>query len=222
MKTSQIAFGLRYLFAVLGALFSLAPSQVCAHSVWIEPVGGQLVLRFAEPGGKFEKSPGHLDSLSAPVAFVLVTNAPAAIEAPKRSDHFTLVGASSNQTTCVETIFIVRGGRKPHFYARWQPLGVELAKPLLTLDLVPTGQPGEVRAYFRGHPLGGIKATLRTPDEKEQELLADAKGYLRFKVSQSGQHLLTVAHHREPLAGFYAGQAYQQTSHNAALTWHQP
>ena len=76
--------------------------------------------------------------------------------------------------------------------------------------------------YFRGKPLGGIKATLRTPDEKEQELTADAEGFLRFKSNQSGQHLLSIAHHREPLAGFHGGRAYEQTSHNCSLTWQQP
>lgn len=199
-----------------------AATAARAHTVWIEPLNDQLVIRFAEPGNELETSPGHLDSLSAPIAFVVVTNAPAAIEAPKKSDHFLLAGASPTYATCVETIFTVRGGRKPYFYARWQPAGAGEAKPLLTLDLVPTGKDGEVRAYFRGHPLAGIKATLRTPDEKEQELTSDAEGFIRFASNQSGQHLLTIAHHREPLAGFHIGRSYEQTSHNAALTWRQP
>ncbi len=123
-----------------------------------------------------------------------------------------------------ETTFTVRAGRQPIF----TPVGSRpkraTAVPLLTLDLVPTGKPGEVRAYFRGKPLGGIAATLRMPDEAEQELTADAEGWLRFAVKQSGQYLLTIAHYREPqpLAGFHAGQAYTETSHNCALTWRQP
>ena len=115
-----------------------------------------------------------------------------------------------------------RGCTKPNFYARWQPGGLSEATPLLTLDLVPTGKPGEVRVYFRGQPLGGIKATFRTPDEKEQELVADAEGFLRFKPTPAGQYLLTLAHYREALAGFHGGRAYEQNSHNAALTWRQP
>ncbi|MCI0747164.1 MAG: hypothetical protein L0Y58_17310 [Verrucomicrobia subdivision 3 bacterium] len=210
------------LLVMICALVSFAASAVFAHSVWIESVEGKLVIRFAEPGSKFEKSPGHLDSLSAPIAFVLVTNAPMVIEAPKKSDHFHLVSASPTNTACAETIFTVRGERKPHFYARWQPAGAGAATPLLTLDLVPTGKEGKVRAYFRSQPLGGIKATLRTPDEGEQEITADAEGFLRFKSNQSGQHLLTIAHHREPLAGFYGGRPYKQTSHNCSLVWRQP
>jgi hypothetical protein len=202
--------------AVLGAT-----TAARAHSVWIEPKDGQLVIRFAEPGSELETSPGYLDSLSAPVAFIVVTNATAAIEAPKKSDHFLLSGGVVTNVACVETTFTVRGGRKPIFYARWQPGGRGAATPLLTLDLVPTGKPGEVRAYFRGQPLGGINATLRTPDEKEQELTADAEGLIHFTTEKPGQYLLTIAHHREPLAGFHQGIAYKETSHNCSLTWQQ-
>jgi hypothetical protein len=209
------------MFALL-AMFAAMAAE--AHSVWIEPVDEKLVVRFAEPDGKLEKSPGHLDSLYPPAAFIIVTNSPQAVDAPKKSDHFLLTGASPTNAACLETIFSVRGGRKPYFYARWQPAGTGggAGVPLLTLDLVPTGQPGEVRVYFRGQPLGGIKATLRTPDEKEAELTADANGFLHFQSNQSGQHLLTIAHHRETLSGFYLGQPYQQISHNASLTWRQP
>lgn len=211
----------RHLFTLLCAVALFSP-QVFAHTIWIEPLEGNLVIRFAEPGNKFEKSPGHLDSLSAPVSFILITNAPSAIESPKKSDHFLLVGASPTNTVCTETIFTVRGGRKPYFYARWQPAGGGAGNPLLTLDLVPTGNNGEARAYFRNQPLGGIKTTLFTPDGKEEEIIADADGFLRFKTDQSGQYLLALAHHREQVRGFHIGRPYEQTSHNAALIWRQP
>lgn len=103
-----------------------------------------------------------------------------------------------------------------------QPAGITQANPLLTLDLVPTGKPGEIRAYFRGQPLGGIKAVLPAPDKDEREVTADADGFIRFKAEKPGQYLLTVAHHREPLSGFHHGRAYEQTGHNAAFIWRQP
>jgi hypothetical protein len=73
--------------------------------------------------------------------------------------------------------------------------------------------------WFRGQPLGGVKATLRRPDKTEEEMTADSEGFVRFKAEKPGQYLLTVPHHREPLAGFHLGAAYKETSHNAALTW---
>ena len=113
-------------------------------------------------------------------------------------------------------------GRLPHFYARWQPVGAGAATPSLTLDLVPADKAGEVRVLFRGKPLPGVKAVLRTPDEKEQELTADGEGVLRFSSARSGLHLLSIARHRETLGGFTGGRAYDLTSHNASLAWRQP
>ena len=133
-----------------------------------------------------------------------------------------MAGASSTNVAGVESIFTVRAGRKPHFYARWQPAGAGAGTPMLTFDLVPTGMPGEARVYFRGQPLGGLKATLRTPDDTETEIAVDAEGYVRFESRQSGLHMLTIAHHRESIGGAHLGRTYHQTSHNTALTWVQP
>jgi hypothetical protein len=44
-------------------------NQELKFSLWIESKDGQSVIRFAEPGEKFETSPGFLDNLSAPQAF---------------------------------------------------------------------------------------------------------------------------------------------------------
>jgi hypothetical protein len=213
---------IRLLISVFYTLIIGANLTVSAHTVWIEPKDGQLVIRFAEPGEKFETSPGFLDNLSAPQAFVVGPKTLTAVTSPKQADCFSLEKTSATNVVCVETRFTVRGGRKPIFYARWQSVGVEAGTPSLNLDLVPTGKPDEVRAYFRGQPLADVSATLRTPDEKEQDLKTDAQGILHFPVTQSGQYLLTIPHYREPLAGFYNGVAYKETSHNTALTWWQP
>ena len=208
------------LGCLLGALLLLSLVDARAHTVWIEPLDGKLVIRFAELSGNYEKSPGHLDSLSAPSVFTVVTNTPVMVEAIKTTNHFHMAGASPTNVAGAESIFTVRAGRKPHFYARWQLSGA--GTPMLTFDLVPTGKPGEARVYFRGQPVGGLKATLRTPDDTEKEIAVDADGYVRFDSKQSGLHLLTIAHHREPIGGAHLGRAYEQTSHNTALTWVQP
>lgn len=199
--------------------------RVLAHSVWIEPLpSGELAIRFAEPDGKLEKSPGHLDELQLPSAWKKSGTNSAPVTVEKKPDHFRLASITASERIQVETAYPVmispgRPGRRPYFYARWHPLGAGPATPALNLDLVPTGNPGEVRAFFRGRPLPGIKATLRTPDEKERELTADSEGFLRFESAQTGVHLLTIARHRETLPGFAGGLAYELTSHNAALTW---
>jgi hypothetical protein len=209
-------FILGLFVAIFGAL------SASAHTVWIEIKDGHLVIRFAEPGSDFETSPGYLDSLSLPDAFILVTNSPVSIESSKKNDYFLLTGTAATNVAGLETAFTVRGGRKPYFYARWQPANGGAGIPLLNLDLVPTGKAGEARAYFRGKPLGGVTATLRGPDGNEQEITADSDGFLHYASKQSGLYLLTIAHYREPISGFYNGVAYTETSHNCALTWQKP
>ncbi len=216
---------LRFLTLILAVVLPAA-----AHSVWIEPSPeGVLVIRFAEPDGKFEKSPGHLDSLTPPLAWKIGdTNTPVRLDVQKERDRFVITGSVQTDAVQTETAFAVMGargpasggaGRKPNFYARWQPDLQTEAVPALTLDLVPTGKPGEVRLLFRGQPVAGKAATFRTPDEKEVELTTDTDGLLRFSSSQPGLHLLTVAHHRETQPGFHGGKAYELNSHNASLTW---
>lgn len=213
--------------ALAAAALSLI-STARAHSVWLEPLDGKMVVRFGEPHSEHETSPGHLDEISVPLAFTIITNGAVAVDATKTKDHYKLgAGLAPTNTLCVETSFIVmttpgRPGRKPNFYARWQPQGAGAAVPLLNLDIVPTGKKGEARVYFRGQPLPDVKAVLMTPDELEQEIVADREGYLRFTTTKPGPHHLSIGRHRETLAGFHLGNAYDLTSHNAALTWIEP
>jgi hypothetical protein len=216
---------IRKLALTLSAVVAFAPAAVLAHSVWIEPnEDKKLVIRFAEPSGNLERSPGHLDSLAVPMAFQTApgsTNAPVALHVSKQKDHYAIAEASGTNIIGAETSFTVRAGRKPLFYARWQPAGVGEGKALLTLDLVPTGKAGEVRLFLRGQPLGDVKATLHAPNGDEKEFAADAQGYIRFPATEPGQYLLTVAHQREPLAGVHLGVPYKETSHNCSLAWEQ-
>jgi len=207
-------------------LLAVTTAPLFAHSVWIEPgEDKQPVIRFAEPSGNLERSPGHLDSLTVPMVFQTTpasTNAPNTMNVLKQKDHYAIAGVSGTNIIGVETSFTVRAGRKPSFYARWQPAGAGEGKPLLTLDLVPTAKPGEARLYLRGEPCGNVKASLMTPNGDEKEFTADTEGFIRVPTTEPGLYLLTVAHQREPIAGVHLGVAYMETSHNCALSWEQP
>lgn len=229
---------MKHCLSVLGLAVGLA-IRTLAHSVWIEPVGPDaLGLRFAEPDGRLERSPGHLDDLDAPVAWRSrdpqhpgATNAihapPPLLPLSKQPDHFRIGSTTPSDSIQVETAYPVltspgRPGRRPVFYARWHPASAGPATPALTLDLVPTGKPGQVQAWFRGKPLPGAKALFRTPDEKEREVVADAQGFFILESGQSGLHLLSIARHRENLPGFAHGQPFELTSHNTTLSWRAP
>ena len=81
---------------------------------------------------------------------------------------------------------------------------------------------GRAQVYFHGRPLPDVKATLRTPDGKEAELITDKEGFLTYPELQSGLYLVTIARYRETVGGFAGGKEFGITSHNASLSWKRP
>lgn len=236
----------RTLFALATGMLT---STAAAHEVWIEDTAeGQLFVRFAEYGEKFEQSPGALDALTLPFAWTpgeektgkesggskeerdIRAGKVDAFEVQKKPDGFLLNGASAAKPAQIETGFTVMGkpgypekpARKPYFYAHWQPAGAGAGQPALNFDLVPTGTPGKVCVYFRGKPLAGVKVKLYPPAEAEQELVSDADGMVQFTATKPGLYLLAAARQRETIAGFFGGKAFDVTSHNCSLSWRQP
>ncbi len=219
------------LFAA--AALCLLPAVAQAHSVWIEDLpDGQLCVRFAEWGEDFETSPGHLDSFNLATGSALDAEGQAVLfDVAKKEDHFLLGGATASQAKPVfaQLHFTVRKlhedkpARAPIFYCRWQPEGAGAGTPALTMDIVPTGNPGEARVYFRGKPLGGVELGLYAPAKDKQTLTADAEGYVRVTdLSKPGPYLLAVARYSEDLPGFYNGVPFGITSHSASLYWTVP
>lgn len=222
--------GTRYLFTLLLAHATLITlsAQLRAHEVWVEESeDGNAIARFAEYGNDPETSPGHLDSLDAVVAWTLDDEGKSKrLEVTKKSDHFALGEAALDKPIMLETGFPVMASandapsRKPFFYARWQASLAEVAEPALNLDIVPTGEPGVVRVYFRNEPLANIDVTLFCPDpENDQDLTSDEDGYIRFTTSDKGLHMIKLAHHREEQTGYFAGSQFGRLSHNMSLTW---
>jgi len=210
-------------------LFASLLAVASAHEVWIEDTpDGQLVVRFAEFGDDYEKSPGHLDALDQPRAFAFSPEGKAGVlDVKKLADGFALAGASPKTSAFAEAGFQVMGGgdkaaRRPIFYARWHVPGAKAAEPALNFDLVPTANAGEARVTFRGKPLPGVKVTAYLADGSEQELTADAEGLVRVTATKPGLYLIAGKHQREDQAGFANGKAYAAVSHNCSLAWRQP
>lgn len=211
--------------ALLG-LFSLTAS---AHSLWIEelPENAGVGVRFAEWGEDFEVSPGHLDSFSQVTGWTLDEKGePQVFEVSKKKDHFFLGKVAEGKPAFAQAHFTVRKlhedkpARAPIFYCRWQPEGAGAGKPAMTMDVVPTGNPGEARVYFRGKPLPNVDMLLFVPGKDKQEVKADAEGLIRVAdVSSPGPYLLSVARFSEDLPGFFNGVPYGITSHSASLYW---
>ena len=163
------------LALVLG-LFA-APPWANAHSVWIEPgPDAALVVRFGEPGEEPERSPGHLDEFTLPVAFTLDTNGVSHVLATvKKEDHFAVTPAPATEVLGLETAYEVMGapgkpGRMPLFYARWQPSGAAAGTPRPHARPRAGGQggrgprllPGETPPRHRGHAPRAGRRRART------------------------------------------------------------
>jgi len=130
-------------------LAASAAMNAFAHSVWIETAkDGSLVVRFGEFGAKYEKSPGHLDSLLAVGAWTHdAEGKPAPFAVEKKFDHFLLVDAKPASPAQIETGFPVMGTksplRKPVFYARWYPHGTPVPTvPAADARHIADGQAG--------------------------------------------------------------------------------
>ncbi len=213
------------------ALALLATSSITAsaHSLWIEalPENAGVGVRFAEWGEAFEVSPGHLDSFVEVSGWVLNEKGePQSFDVAKKSDHFLLGKVAAGQPAYAQAQFTVRKlhedkpARAPIFYCRWQPEGAGAGKPAMTMDIVPTGKPGEARVYFRGKPLADVEVGLYAPAADQAKLKTDAEGFVRVAdLSKPGPYLLTVARYSEELSGFFRGVPYAITSHSASLYW---
>lgn len=219
-----------YITRIASLIITITTTQlVMAHSVYFEALDdGQLVIRFGTFGDDYEESPGYLDSLDAIYVWKIgAEESPEALDPKKAKQGFT-IEAKESDTTSAHSGFIImtRGSspaRKPYFYARWAPDFNQKPKPTLTLDLIPTGKPGEVQAFFRQKPLVGATATLYTPEANDQELTADEKGIFTFTTNpeEKGLYMLKIGRHREDLAGFDRGAPFELSSHNCSLTWEQ-
>ena len=211
------------------AVFSLLPLAASAHSLWIEelPDNAGLGVRFAQWGDEYEVSPGNLDSFVQVSGWTLDDKGqPQLFDVVKKKDHFFLGKVDGSRPAFAQAQFTVRKlhedkpARAPIFYCRWQPEGAGAGTPAMTMDIVPTGKPGEARVYFRGKPLGGVELLFFSPKVSDQKLQADAEGFVRAPdISKPGQYLLAVARYSEELPGFFNGVPFGITSHSASLYW---
>ncbi len=215
---------IRKLFALMVAV--AAVTNVKAHSVWMEiPESGDgLVARFGEFDDSYEETPGYLDSLD-PLKIYAETGE----ENPTRVDFTQMkngygLGKLAHRTVIIQTGFPVmaRGGGpavRPYFYARWIPDPKQAASPKMNLDIVPTGEAGEFRVFFRGNPLSGVTVMVYTPEANDLELTTDENGGIRFQSDEKGLFMMKVGRHREERSGFERGVAYDKESHNCSVTW---
>lgn len=66
-------------------------------------------------------------------------------------------------------------------------------QPSLILDLVPAGQPGEFRLFFKGQPRAKTKETLMTQSGWSREAHTDEQGIVKFDMPWKGTYVAEVS-----------------------------
>ena len=188
-------------------LLIAAAGAAQAHHIWIEQPADQddpAIVRFGEFGENLrEASPGLLDKFGHVHATLINGKDTQPIDAVKVKNGYALpfraaAGESIVAEDATYPLYSFKQGEKQttHWYhpaARFVTGNAAVA-PALLLDLVPTGETGQFKVYFRGQPLPKVKVSLVTQSGWAKEVHADAQGQVSFDLPWKGQYVAEVAH----------------------------
>lgn len=192
----------------------LASGAAHAHYLWIESgeTGAKLYFGEAEALLK-EKSPGKLDNIKAPRAFVTEAGKASPVALTRSAEHFVIASGQAPAVLAAEESLEVRdlskhglGIAKSNYYARQGQPGNGAATPL-ALDVQSRGGDAYTVLY-RGQPLKDAKLEVIAPNTWMQEHTTDAQGVVHINTPWRGQYVLHVLHvDRTP--GEFAGKKYE-------------
>lgn len=214
------------------ALFgSLTSAQ--AHQIWIEQADDQnAVVRFGEFGENLrEASPGLLDK------FVKVTGTLVSAKGEQKSDaNKTASGFTLPFKAASGDGIVAEDASYPLFKAKLQDkettgwyypaarliTGFAAQQPKLALDLVPTGQDGEFKLFFKGQPKAKTKVTLVTESGWSKEANTDEQGVVKFTMPWKGTYVAEVSLKDQTggeRAGANGAEKYDGVSYATTLTY---
>lgn len=188
--------------AAIALLGLMLPVQ--AHQIWIEqPEGQNAVIRFGEFGENLrEASPGLLDKFVKPAATLVSTKGEQQSDATKSTNGFTLPfkAASGDSIVAEDASYPLYKWKQQdkEVMNRYYPAARFITtfaaqQPKLTFDLVPTGQEGEFRLFFKNEPKAKTKVTLVTQSGWSKEAQTDEKGVVKFDMPWSGTYVAEVS-----------------------------
>lgn len=191
-----------------------------AHYLWIEPAKAESRVYFGEPDTLLkEKSPGKLDNIPGPKAFVQSKPgiAPVNAEIQRQGEYFLVPGSGklSSVSIAEESVEVKDlskyglGLAKSNYYARFgKPTADKDANTsLLPVDLKQVGEQ-RYRLLYRGQPLSNAKLELIAPNTWMQEHKTDANGLVEINTPWRGQYVLHVLH-VDKTPGEFGGSKYE-------------
>lgn len=216
---------------LLLSLAVLAAPAAQAHHVWLEQDGQTVKLQFGEFGlNQRETTPGLLDKFVAPTATLIGAAGERALTVTKSPKGFVLSGAPAAGESVV-----AQEGSYPSWETSkdgqvsthvWIPaarLVTSLAarQPKLALDVVPTGQAGQFKVFYKGQPLPKAAVVATVPSGWAKEAVTDEQGIVKFDLPWRGVYVLE-AKHTDKAGGERDGKTYASASYVTSLTINQP
>lgn len=217
--------------AVIALLVLATPVQ--AHQIWIEQADGQnAVIRFGEFGQNLrEASPGLLDKFVKPTATLIASKGEQKSDATKTASGFTLPfsAAAGDSIVAEDASYPLYTWKQQdknvtnwYYPAARFITGFAAQKPRLVLDLVPTGQQGQFKLFFRDQPKAKTKVTLVTESGWSKEGHTDEQGLVTFDMPWKGVYVAEVSFN-DRSAGERAGasgtEKYDAVSYATTVTY---
>lgn len=213
------------------ASFVFVAPIVQAHQVWIEHEGKTATLQFGEFADNLrETSPGLLDKFVAPTATLLTKDGERALKLDKTPQGFVLSGtAATGESIVVEEanypIFETnRDGKVTRTV--WTPAARYVTdfaerQPKLTFDIVPAGQPGQFKVFYKGQPAPKVKVAAVIPSGWTKEATSSEQGLVGFELPWSGAYVIE-AHFTDKASGERDGKPFDTASFVTSLSFVQP
>lgn len=221
----------------LGAAF--APLAALAHQAWFERAGAEIVLRYGElDENMHEVSPGGLDRFGRLQATWYAARGDKPLALVKLPDRLVLPPGTKpvpgDSFVAIDKHYPMfdtqRDGKALRTWwvpaARWVG-DFSARKPVLPLDIVPTGAKSagkvEFQVSYLGEPLAGQKLKLATPAGWVRTVTSDVDG--KFSVALPWRGLYAIGlYFVDDVAGERnldgKSEKYQLEGYNTALSFH--
>ena len=215
--------------ALLGA--AIASGSASAHQIWLQQEGKAASVYFGEFGDNLrEASPGLLDKFSIGNVTWISAAGNKSLQASKTAGAFVLNGkVAAGESIIVEEDNYPSWEEKKDGKATrtvWVPAARLIADgkaqtPALTLDLVPTGKPGQFQVSYQGKPLAQAKVNAVVQSGWSKEAWSDAQGLVSFPLPWKGTYVLEVQH-TDKTGGQRAGEPYDKAMYVTTVSLVQP
>src|SRR5450830_1513185 len=210
--------------ALLSTMLFAASAQ--AHHIWLQQDAKSANMYFGEFAENLrEVSPGRLDKFQ-PNAVLLGSNGDKTLDSKMVKNAIVLSArAGKNESIIVEETrypLLERKTGDTVVRTAWTPAARLVTSdaaqaPRLTLDVVPTGKPGEFKLFYKGQPLPKTKINIQMPAGWTKESHTDEQGVVKFDLPWQGTYVVE-AHHTDKTAGERDGKPYDIASFVTSLT----